>query len=150
MSNEYLVWSNKHRAWWGPGQRGYTLDVGAAGRYPYGAALECVGRSARAGQVDLSSTIVVAPEAWGEHAQIQARRAAPTQGVPLVVDAAGSRYIAFRCVYCGAALLWTALLNMDVPMTVDDLSHQARLHAPRCRDDVTTRSWGVVNVHSVR
>ena len=29
----YLVWSNEHRRWWGPGERGYVQRVGEAGRY---------------------------------------------------------------------------------------------------------------------
>ena len=36
MSNEpekYLVWSNEHKAWWGPDHCGYTPDVTYAGRY---------------------------------------------------------------------------------------------------------------------
>jgi hypothetical protein len=30
---EYLIWSNEHRAWWGPGERGYVRKISAAGRY---------------------------------------------------------------------------------------------------------------------
>lgn len=29
----YLIWSNEHEAWWGPGGYGYTLDIKYAGRY---------------------------------------------------------------------------------------------------------------------
>ena len=29
----YVIWSFEHRAWWAPGRRGYTPDLGAAGRY---------------------------------------------------------------------------------------------------------------------
>jgi ribosomal protein S27AE len=29
----YLVWSNEHRRWWGPGQCGYFDRVSQAGRY---------------------------------------------------------------------------------------------------------------------
>lgn len=35
----YLVWSNEHRAWWGPAFRGYVPGLGAAGRYPRNVAL---------------------------------------------------------------------------------------------------------------
>lgn len=33
MDQEYLVWSNEHRAWWRPNSRGYTIDMTKAGRY---------------------------------------------------------------------------------------------------------------------
>lgn len=33
MDDEYLVWSNEHRAWWRPKARGYTIYLKAAGRY---------------------------------------------------------------------------------------------------------------------
>lgn len=29
----YLVWSNEHRAWWGPGEHGYVRELKRAGRY---------------------------------------------------------------------------------------------------------------------
>lgn len=29
----YLIWSNEHRGWWGPGSSGYVKSVSAAGRY---------------------------------------------------------------------------------------------------------------------
>jgi hypothetical protein len=29
----YLIWSNEHRRWWGPGERGYVGRVSEAGRY---------------------------------------------------------------------------------------------------------------------
>jgi hypothetical protein len=31
--NQYLIWSNEHRAWWGPGHCGYTRGLRDAGRY---------------------------------------------------------------------------------------------------------------------
>lgn len=33
MDDLYLIWSNEHRAWWGPGERGYVRSLAAAGRY---------------------------------------------------------------------------------------------------------------------
>lgn len=33
MDNEYLVWSNEHRAWWKPGAMGYTVHLKSAGLY---------------------------------------------------------------------------------------------------------------------
>jgi hypothetical protein len=29
----YLIWSNEHRGWWGPDERGYVRRLGDAGRY---------------------------------------------------------------------------------------------------------------------
>lgn len=31
--DEYLIWSNEHRAWWRPNCCGYTVHLKAAGRY---------------------------------------------------------------------------------------------------------------------
>ena len=40
----YLIWSHERGAWWGPGGRGYTRRISAAGRYSREDALrECVG-----------------------------------------------------------------------------------------------------------
>ena len=33
MSEKYLIWSNEHRAWWRPDSKGYTVNMGGAGRY---------------------------------------------------------------------------------------------------------------------
>ena len=32
-TRKYLVWSNEHRAWWGPNYQGYLLTISHAGRY---------------------------------------------------------------------------------------------------------------------
>jgi len=32
-TREWLIWSNEHRAWWGPNNAGYPKDVHKAGRY---------------------------------------------------------------------------------------------------------------------
>lgn len=29
----YLIWSNEHRGWWGPGECGYDRHLSRAGRY---------------------------------------------------------------------------------------------------------------------
>lgn len=31
--DNYLIWSNEHRAWWGWNHRGYTNRIAKAGRY---------------------------------------------------------------------------------------------------------------------
>lgn len=48
-SSEYVVWSNEHRAWWGPDHRGYNTHLTFAGRYTRDQALRiCV--NARGGR----------------------------------------------------------------------------------------------------
>ena len=32
-TEDYLIWSNEHRAWWGVARWGYVRDVDVAGRY---------------------------------------------------------------------------------------------------------------------
>ncbi len=38
--DNYLIWSNEHRAWWRPNARGYTLQLEKAGRYSRDEALK--------------------------------------------------------------------------------------------------------------
>lgn len=33
MSEQWLIWSNEHFAWWRPNSLGYTTDISRAGRY---------------------------------------------------------------------------------------------------------------------
>ncbi len=33
MNGQFLIWSNYHRAWWGPDSRGYTKHASQAGIY---------------------------------------------------------------------------------------------------------------------
>lgn len=40
MTPEYVIWSTKHRAWWGPDERGYRVHLSSAGRYSRDQALE--------------------------------------------------------------------------------------------------------------
>lgn len=42
MTDKYLIWSNEHRAWWGPSRSGYTVSVAEAGRYTKETAEEIV------------------------------------------------------------------------------------------------------------
>ncbi|TIN21516.1 MAG: hypothetical protein E5Y59_01795 [Mesorhizobium sp.] len=40
----YLVWSNEHKAWWGPDNAGYSTTLEAAGRYTRDGAMGiCIG-----------------------------------------------------------------------------------------------------------
>jgi len=45
---EYLVWSNEHRAWWAPNRCGYTRLIDRAGRYAREDAIS-IARGARGG-----------------------------------------------------------------------------------------------------
>ena len=49
--SDYLIWSNEHRAWWGPGRAGYAFRVADAGRYSYSEAL-CICTEAMPGRRD--------------------------------------------------------------------------------------------------
>lgn len=40
MGETYLVWSNEHQAWWGPGGTGYVERLDEAGRFTQRVALE--------------------------------------------------------------------------------------------------------------
>lgn len=40
---EYLVWSNEHRAWWRPNSQGYTVHLLGAGQYTRDEALKICG-----------------------------------------------------------------------------------------------------------
>jgi hypothetical protein len=48
-ASDYLVWSNEHRAWWGPKHCGYCIKLEDAGRYSRKEALKiCI--NARGGR----------------------------------------------------------------------------------------------------
>lgn len=40
---DYVVWSNEHKAWWGPNNRGYANRLGNAGHYTRDEALKICG-----------------------------------------------------------------------------------------------------------
>jgi len=45
MTPEYVIWSNEHRAWWGPSERGYYTRLSSAGRYSRDHALKICTRA---------------------------------------------------------------------------------------------------------
>ena len=49
-ADEYLIWSDEHRAWWRPRRSGYTTHISAAGRYSREEALS-ICRNARGGWI---------------------------------------------------------------------------------------------------
>ncbi len=59
----YLIWSNEHRAWWGPGRHGYTTNTDMAGRYSEVEATEIVLNANRYQKPDLppNEIMVLAP-----------------------------------------------------------------------------------------
>jgi hypothetical protein len=79
----YLVWSNKHGAWWRPGHRGYTNSLHEAGRYTQAEAQEIVSRS---NIVDLHRTNPVTGEAYTEKPEVMI--ADPGSSVRNIVDGA--------------------------------------------------------------
>ena len=48
---QYVIWSNQQRAWWGPGEAGYTRYVEEAGRYTETDARRIVAQATVAGQL---------------------------------------------------------------------------------------------------
>lgn len=58
----YLLWSNKHQAWWRADGRGYTADQAEAGRYGEREAAGYVIQSAHHGDVSKVTCMVTAPE----------------------------------------------------------------------------------------
>jgi hypothetical protein len=45
VADRYLIWSNEHVAWWGPGGVGYVESLAAAGRYDRTEALAICARA---------------------------------------------------------------------------------------------------------
>jgi hypothetical protein len=43
----WVVWSEEHGAWWGPGWHGYVPSLAAAGRYDKAEALDIMERANR-------------------------------------------------------------------------------------------------------
>jgi transposase InsO family protein len=41
----YLIWSNEHQAWWGPGRCGYVRSMLAAGKYTRAEAIDICKRA---------------------------------------------------------------------------------------------------------
>ena len=48
MSNQFIIWSFEHKAWWKENERGYTTDQNEAGVYNYEQARKiCLGANIR-------------------------------------------------------------------------------------------------------
>lgn len=60
----FLLWSNKHGAWWKPAARGYTVDRREAGRYTEAEAVRYVANSAMCGILSQVTCMVVDGH-WG-------------------------------------------------------------------------------------
>jgi hypothetical protein len=57
----WLIWSNEHRAWWGPGRHGYTTLTDRAGRYSRQEAAEIVGQANIVPRLPPNEVAVLAP-----------------------------------------------------------------------------------------
>lgn len=60
----YLLWSQRHAAWWKPSAAGYTDDVDEAGRFSETDAVRHVVASAQSGIRDKVTFMVAAPDNW--------------------------------------------------------------------------------------
>lgn len=76
MSIVYLLWSNKHSAWWRPGDFGYTSNIDEAGSYSEADAVARVVRSSHCGDRTQVTLMVAAPANWEPPA-----RGCPAHGV---------------------------------------------------------------------
>lgn len=60
----YLLWSNKHEAWWRPAGWGYTDSIEEAGDFSQAEAVDAVVRSAGCGDRNQVTLMVAAPHNW--------------------------------------------------------------------------------------
>jgi hypothetical protein len=60
----YLLWSNKHNAWWKAGGWGYTNELQNAGGFTRSEAVDAVVRSAGCGDANMVTLMVASPANW--------------------------------------------------------------------------------------
>ena len=77
----YLVWSNEHQAWWGPGFNGYSRKLSQAGRYSRADALGICVR-AMPGQADRESMLAEIPVRLEDVQEMQTRHREAFPGRP--------------------------------------------------------------------
>ncbi|TDD54558.1 hypothetical protein E1286_05035 [Nonomuraea terrae] len=73
----YLVWSNEHRAYWGPNKSGYTTDWLNAGRYGAKDAADCFGARSWEPRKPPPEVMVLAPDSEQSSFTIAELRALP-------------------------------------------------------------------------
>jgi hypothetical protein len=63
-SQQWLIWSHEHEAWWGQNENGYTKDRAEAGRYPFARARE-ICESANRGKKQIEETMLPVTDSGG-------------------------------------------------------------------------------------
>ena len=66
----FLIWSNEHRAWWRPAERGYTDAIEEAGRYPRSQAESIVARATLDGLLTVRRTNLVTGEQYSQLSEV--------------------------------------------------------------------------------
>lgn len=74
---KYLVWSNEHRAWWGPDHRGYTRVIERAGRYDRDEAFSIASKRGGGWEREANPDEIAIPEADAIAQYIGPRLATP-------------------------------------------------------------------------
>lgn len=71
----YLVWSNEHRAWWGPNNAGYYGSIASAGRYTRDEALKICrgGRQFNDNPTEVPILLADAEEFWRDETEVDRR-----------------------------------------------------------------------------
>jgi len=67
----FLLWSNKHSAWWKAAGWGYTLDRAEAGRFTEEEAVRYVVNSSMCGLLSGVTCMVAAPDDWDQGVSLQ-------------------------------------------------------------------------------
>lgn len=133
MSNfTYLLWSNKHDAWWKPGGVGYTDDVSKAGRYTYGDAMMHVSESAFGGRIETATIMICAPENYAPLPESTTAAIKTTDPLTFIVSVDMTCLPILRCAACNEPVLAPHPSERRVIVSPDTLVRHLRAHAMLC------------------